>query len=243
MVKRALCLIRQQLVYRRDVFCEGLEQAGYRLVYALNDPRKGDVLVIWNRYGKYHFVATRFERAGATVVVAENGYINGAERYLALAKSHHSGAGQWNVGGPERWDALGIALQPWRTGKEVVVLGQRGIGEPGIAAPRSWAQGLRIGRVRPHPGNKTAVPLEQDLVDASAVVTWSSAAALRALAMGIPVFCAFPEWIGMAASTPLSQFPKHRDVDRLAMFRRLSWAQWTLEEIRSGEAFRCLLRQ
>lgn len=244
-MKRALCLIRPQLVYRRESFCDGLKAAGYKLVHAITDPEPDDVLVIWNRYGEFDATAKRFEKRGAAVVVAENGYLRQSGKWFALAKSHHSGAGEWPVGGPERWDGFGIELQPWREGSELVILGQRGIGEPGIAAPRGWAEATQRrlgGRVRPHPGaHEPAVSLEHDLRKASAVATWHSAAALQALIMGVPVFCGFPRWIGMSAVTPLSEYPNRRTVDRLAMFRRLAWAQWRLEEIRSGEAFRWLL--
>ncbi len=243
-MKRALCLIRHQLVYRREAFCSGLTAAGYRLTNTLPDPGPGDVLVIWNRYGSFHDFAIKFERRGADVVVAENGYIRHGE-YFALAKSHHSGAGTWRAGGNERWDRLGIELQPWRDGGETVILGQRGIGEPGIASPKGWASLMQQqigGRIRLHPGSGDCTPLEADLAKAGRVVTWHSAAALQALIMGIPVFCAFQKWIGMQAATPLAEYPKARKVDRLAMFRRLIWAQWRLDEIRSGEAFKWLLR-
>lgn len=244
-MKRAVSLIRPQLVYRREAFHAGLQAAGYKLESYLAEIRPHDVLVIWNRYGEYDAHAKRFEKAGARVVVAENPYLREG-KWLALAKSHHSGAGSWNVGGPERWDALGIELQPWRSeGKEVLILGQRAIGELGIAAPRGWAETIQKqlgGRVRSHPGTSApAVALEDDLRKAHAVVTWNSSAALRALILGVPVFCAFPQWIGASAATPIDEFPRPRDVDRLAMFRRLIWAQWTIEEIKSGEAFRCLL--
>lgn len=248
-MKRALCLIRSQLVYRRESFCAGLESAGYKVVGAIADPGPDDLLVIWNRYGEFDAVARRFEKFGATVIVAENGYVRESGKWFALAKSHHSGAGKWNVGGPERWDSIGIELQPWRTGSEIVILGQRGIGEPGIAAPRGWAETVQRqigGRIRPHPGNNDpTVPLEHDLRNAKAVVTWHSAAALRALILGVPVFCAFPRWIAASAATPLDRFPDLSNLDnldRLSMFRRLAWAQWRIEEIQTGEAFRCLMR-
>ena len=249
-MKRALCLLRPQLVYRRESFCTGLKAAGYKLVDALRDPGPDDVLVIWNRYFHFDEEAKRFEAAGATVVVVENGYLRESGKWFAMAKGHHSGAGKWNVGGPERWDALRIELRPWREAAgELLILGQRGIGEPGIAAPKGWAESARRimgGRVRPHPGTGSAVPLEDDLRKAWAVATWHSAAAFQALIFGIPVYCAFPKWIGAQAATPIEFFgkrpPKRSDADRLEMFRRLAWAQWTLDEIRSGEAFAWLLR-
>lgn len=59
-----------------------------------------------------------------------------------------------------------------------------------------------------------------------------SGAALQALLWGIPVASEMPDWIGAQDNT---------DAGRLAMFRRLAWAQWTLEEISDGLPFRSLL--
>jgi hypothetical protein len=248
---RALCLIRAALHYRRDAFCRGLQAAGYRLVNSLPDPKQGDVLVIWNRYGHLHAEANRFERCGARAVIAENGYFGKSWRngtWYALAVGHHAGAGKWRVGGPERWDSWGVDLKPWRQGKEPLILGQRGIGEPGIASPARWAEQTqkRIGgRIRAHPGNGAPqTPLLADLATASAVVTWASSAALIALAEGVPVFHEMPRWIGAHGSQPIASYPvaKCDDEERLNMFRRLAWAQWEVAEIESGAAFTHLLQ-
>lgn len=254
-MKRVQCMLRTALTYRRESFCEGFEKAGFKITQHIPDPRKDDILCIWNRYGQYDAEAKRFERAGARVVIVENGYVRETKHgAFALAQNHHSGAGTWNVGGPDRWQSLAIDLRPWHRedqGSEIVIFAQRAIGELGIAAPRLWAEHVQAkigGRIREHPGRllgKQPIPLEEDLRNAAAVVTWHSAAALHALILGIPVYCAFPKWIGMQAAVPFEEYgktpPKRSDADRLAMFERLAWAQWGLDEIRSGEAFKWLL--
>ena len=70
-------------------------------------------------------------------------------------------------------------------------------------------------------------------------MTWGSGAALKALTYGIPCFHGFDRWIGAEGSTPLAEadFNKPQKPDRLAMFRKLIWAMWTVGEIKSGEAF------
>lgn len=247
---RALSLLRAGPVYRADRFTHGLKAAGYQVVTTLSDPQPGDVLVIWNRYTTYDDRAKQFERAGARVLVAENSYLAGAidGKWHALALGHHNGAGTWVDGGPERWDALGVDLRPWRRGNEVLIIAQRGIGEHGIASPRGWAEETQRkigGRIRPHPGKeKPAIPLVDDLANACCVVTWASSAALVALMFGVPVFHAMPKWIGASAGRPLAEWgqePRRDDEARLAMFRRLAWAMWRVEEIESGKAFRHLL--
>lgn len=238
---RALCLIREGLHYRRSAYIDGLKAAGYTLADSIPDPKPSDVLVIWNRYGRFDEEAKRFERSGAKVWVTENGWLgkdwNGGE-WFALSEGHHAGAGKWKERG-DRWDAWGVRLSPWRHGTETVILAQRGIGEPGIASPVGWAENTqrRIGgRIRQHPG-KHQGPIEPDLANAEKVVTWNSGAALKALMCGVPVWHDFPKWIGASAASRIGDPLVRDDEKRLAMFRRLAWAMWTLDEIRTGEPF------
>ena len=248
-MRRALNALSAGPNYRAESFTRGLTAAGLQVVQELQRPGPGDVLLVWNRHGAKDAMARHFEQAGATVLVAENGYLGKVwqgKKWFALARGHHAGAGEWFPGGPERWDSWGAEISPWRDGgREVIVLEQRGIGEPGVASPNGWANHVqaRIGaRIRAHPGAAMpAVSLVDDLKDARCVATWHSGAALHALLMGVPVFYGFPQWIGAGAARPLAEFnkgPAHGD--RLAMFRRLAWAMWTAEEIESGEPIRRL---
>jgi hypothetical protein len=251
---RACLLIRHDPAYRHEAFAAGLRAAGYQVTES-QEPRPGNLLVIWNRYGRYDQLARRYEDAGGTVLVAENGYLGRDWRsghWYALAKNFHNGAGDWKVGGPERWDSWGVEPQPWRDGREIVVLATRHIGPAGVAEPHGWSTAIaeqlrkqthRPVRIRRHPGERPATPLEQDLADAWAVVTWGSGAALKALMMGVPVFYGFPQWIGASAGKRIEEGIAERAMpDRLPMFRRLAWAMWSTDEISTGEPFRCLLR-
>lgn len=247
MSRRALNLLRPGLHRRRDAFDAGLRAAGFALTEALSDPRAGDVLLIWNRYGGFNDQAEIFEAAGATVLVAENcpfgnefqgGSYSLARRHVAL-----TGGEIVVAGGPERWDAWSVDLRPWRdTGGDIVVLEQRGIGHPTVRSPPGWAdraRGITGGRIRRHPGNGTAaVPLREDLRRASGVVTWSSAAAVQALALGVPVWHEHPLFVARGACHPLSAWPcppRRDDEARLLAMRRLAWGIWTIPEIESGE--------
>lgn len=248
-LRRALLSLPDGPKFSREAFVAGVKRIGFEPVLNLEAPRSGDVLLTWNRHGANNARAQAFEAVGAPVVVVENGYFGRqwmGRRWFAMARDHHAGAGRWFEAGPERWDALGVELAPWRDGgSEVVILGQRGIGEPGVASPHGWAERVQVqigGRIRRHPGEGLAVSLADDLKDASCVVTWHSGAALHALLMGAPVFYGFPHWIGAGAARPLEQFqqgPLHGD--RLAVMRRLAWAMATEEEVASGEAIERLL--
>lgn len=179
--------------------------------------------------------------------------------YYALAESWHNGGGRWPAGGPERWERLGIELKPWRTeGEHILVCPNRSFGVPGTMMPPDWAertcrrlqqQTKRPIRLRPHPGNDAPRrPLANDLAGAWAMVMWSSTAGVHALVAGIPVICDAPAWIckdvayeNLSVVEALDNLGDDETRFRRKCFERLAWAQWTVEEIASGEPFRRLL--
>lgn len=250
---RACTLLRDGLHYRKSCFRHGLEMLGYVDKTYVSDPGPDDVLVIWNRSFRGAEDADRFSRGGARIVVAENGLFGKGWRggnWYSLALGSVAGAGgSWYDGGPSRWDSYGIEPAPWRgDGGETVILAQRSIGEDGIKSPPMWEEIQREeygGRIRPHPGRAEGGPsLEDDLKNASRVITWASSAGLQALLVGVPVYYGCPTWAGRSSARPLSEFnryPKRDDAARLALFRHLAWANWTLEEIDEGSALYCLL--
>jgi hypothetical protein len=253
--RRACCLIRQQVHYRRDAFLKGLAAAGYDVRSEIKDPASGDVLLIWNRYGHFAREADRFEAGGATVLVVENGYIRvadseGRQSYAISRGQHHHG-----YAAPDLARLAKLTFAPWReAGDHILVCGQRGIGSLKMASPVGWeetaAYNLRkqTGRkvvVRKHPEARGALPprpLADDLASAHACVVWSSCAGLGALLAGVPVFYAAPDWIGRAAAYPLAD----ADIESPflgARYTALATAlsnQYSIAEITSGQPFRTL---
>lgn len=224
---------------RVDIFRAGLERHGYEVVPGLTQtPGDGDLLCTWNRVGGADAAAKAFEARGLPVLVAENaawGNSFANSHWYSLALNYHNSAGRFPVGGPERWDSLGIELDPWRTEGSTIILPQRGLGHKPVAMPSGWAEAAQRrhgGRVRRHPGTNMCHPLEDDLEGIGKAVTWGSGAAIKCLLLGVPVVSEMPNWIGEQSNT---------DTSRLAMFRSLAWAQWRLDEIRSGEVFDRLL--
>lgn len=244
----ALNRLRPSLHYRREAFDAGLVAAGFDVVDRIDRPQRGDLLLIWNRYSGYHDQACQFERAGGTVLVAENGWLGKHWRCGEWFSLSLGRMGQFNAGGPERWDGWNVDLSPFRSGgEETLIFAQRGIGAPGYRSPDMWAESVRGrigGRIRKHPGMSAPdVSLTDDLARAKQCVTWNSGAALQALTLGVPVWSAGP-WIGSEAARPLAEWgaePKRDDEARLKMFRRLAWGMWTLDEIRTGEPIRRLI--
>lgn len=253
---KAVCLIREQPCYRRDAFVGGLRRAGYTLDTGGQPQAPTDLLVIWNRYGHYAQMADAWERSGGTVLVAENGYCGidaqGRQRY-ALAAHGHNGSGWWPVGAEDRFAALGLEPQPWRTGGEyALVRGQRGIGTPQMASPPAWhvhtgarlrrEQALPV-RVIEHPG-KSAVDANRsyDMRDAAACVIWSSALGVKALLVGVPVWFAAPHWVCEDGARRLADDWKlaaaqRDDAARALALQRMAHAQWAVDELESGEPF------
>ena len=234
---RAWLNLRHVESERAAIFTDGLARLGYEVVRGVTlDPLPGDILVTWNRVGPGEHAARAFEALGLPVLVAENatwGNDFAGQQWLTLARNHHNTAGLFPVGGPERWDALGVELEPWRTEGEAVILAQRGLGSPPTAMPRDWPNTVQ-GRLRVHPGPRAPlIPLRDDLASASKVITWGSSAAVLALTWGIPVESHMPDWIGSQGNT---------DEGRLDTLRTLAWAQWRPDEIASGEPFDRLLR-
>jgi hypothetical protein len=260
---RAFSLIRDRPWYRRQAFELGLKRAGYEVLQ--RHPARGapgDVLLIWNRYGGNHEIAAQFERQGGTVLVAENGYIGqggvppkfdvhpaGPQpgSYYALALGWHNGRGRWPAGGPERLNALGVELNPWRTeGDHILVCPNRSFGVGEQVMHPDWGQRCaerlrkhtkRPVRVRWHPGNDAPKrALSEDLKGAWAVVVWSSSVALHALAGGIPTFIEAP-WQVVKGAGASGSVDDPLVPDRLPAFERMAWAQYTCAEIESGYPF------
>lgn len=250
MKKYANILLHHSAHYRSDLFAQGFKQHGFVPIKSrTHTPTKHDVLLIWNRNPAQEKIAQQYEQAGAKVIVVENGYIG---KTKAIALNHHNGAGKWHVGQENRWSALDIELKPWREdGDFLLVLPQRSIGEKGVAMPRNWLnitlehlkkKTKRPIKVRHHPGkDRDAMPIEDDLEGAWAVITWASGAGIKSIVNGIPVFYQMHNWIGASAATNIIDIENPWIGDRRPMLHRLAWAQWNWDEIKTGEAFKWLL--
>lgn len=246
----ASVLFRIEPRERWAAFEGGLAALGYNVQrHPLDVPHENDVLVLWNRLPLHEHFAERYEKVGASVLIAENGWI-GEDTY-ALCARYHNGAGSWRVGDESRWPSFGIELKPWRkTGDHILVIPQRGMGTVGIAMPRTWradtveALQKRTKReIRVRCPSKRNTPLEPEFENCHAVVTWASGAGVKAIVAGVPVFYEMRDWIGATAASPLCTDLEDPFLgDRKPMLHTLSWAQWKAEEIITGEPFKCVLR-
>ena len=256
-------LIRDAPWYRREAFENGLKAAGHTVTRSQpTRPDASTLLLIWNRYGAIHDLASRVEAAGGTVMVAENGYIgrggtspkfdvhpNGPkpEHYYALSLGYHNDATRIRAGGCTRLIELDLDLKPERQGGDYdLICPNRSFGPPERMMHPDWAKrtaaalSSRPTRIRSHPGNNAPTrTLAEDLRYAASVYIWSSSCGVHALVDGVPVVCAAPFWI-CAWLHPRDHLTY--DEMRWHLLIRMSWAQWTLREIESGEPFHHLLK-
>jgi hypothetical protein len=254
-VRRAFVKFQLSPHYQREAFEAGLSAVGFEIVpSALEVPLPGDLLVLWNRYLRDEREARRYEAAGATLLIVENAYLAPdvkPQTTFAIARGHHNGAGKWHIGNSERLINWPISRGWRKDGNHVLIIPQRGLGEDGVKMPSRWADHAHADlkaitkrpiKLRPHPGVRPHPPMDDDLKDCWACVTWGSGGALKAICAGVPVFHQFPKWIGAPAAARfiLTDIEEPYLGDRGLMLHRLSWAQWTLDEVTKGEPFKWL---
>jgi hypothetical protein len=177
---------------------------------------------------------------GATWYYGDHGYFNRGEYYRITRNAfQHDGCG----------DAAPLAgAQPWRRdGRHVLVCPP----DDKIAVlmgfdEHVWLQDV-LDRLRNNSDRPVKIrtrdheyqrPLERDLDDAWALVTWGSNAAVEALMYGVPVFCTGDcASSRMGRSDPINiEYPYYPD-DRDEWAGVLAANQWTLDEIASGIAW------
>ena len=171
--------------------------------------RQYDAHLVYSRM--YNFadrVIAKCRHLGKPVLVIDSGYIRRGEYYAVGLGGINAEADFKNAGSPpDRFNALGVEIKPWREGGEYVLLcGQRRIDITLPCPPQEWAivmrdvvrsvTGLPI-LYRPYPSEPAcharidgALPsrgsLEDDLADAALLVTHTSNVVINALLDGIP---------------------------------------------------------
>lgn len=188
-------------------------------------------------------------------VYADLGYWQ-RDQYYRLAVGSWSPDGYVRAGLPAaRLEGLGVQVQPWKSGSEIVVAGSspKAAADHGLgymawerrAVKALTAKGLRV-VYRPKPGDPAAQPIEgagydtrplaEALEAAAGWVTHHSNSAIDALVAGVPVHCE----IGAAAafSVPLEQIGQAPRLEGREQFLAdVAWLQWNLDEMRRGDAW------
>lgn len=154
----------------------------------------------------------------------------------------------------ERVARLGVTLAPWRReGRHVLVaLPGPSFGRAwGLDMP-AWVEGAPGGlslleRVQAATDRPVVVrrkdsttPLAEDLDGAWAVVTHSSNVAVDAVLAGVPVVCEPSSPTAPLGNLGLGHLERPHLAERAPWLASLLRQQWTLEEMRSGEAWQAL---
>lgn len=202
------------------------------------------------------------------VVVLETGYINrgdGENHHYAAGFNGLNGRADFrNRDMPsDRAEKLGVELKQYRSGSKVVLCGQVPWDasvdhsdhpqwlEASIERLKAYTQREIV--FRPHPLARghypnfavpmSTVPFQEDLKDAHAVVTFNSNSGVEALIDGVPVFAGdHGSMCWELANKSLIQIDVPNRPSREQWLNELCYAQWTMNEMKSGECWRHLTR-
>lgn len=204
-----------------------------------------DVVVGWNHCPIEHPRTLLLEAGYVNGDMAD--YTEGRLRFISTSwnQLHGKSDGFTRPRPSDRWDALNIDMKPWRTEGEYALIMDQHPGDSMSPPENHWreiAESLQSRiqvHVRPHPlidTNKQRSSLLDELVMASCAVTWSSTAAIESVINGVPTI-AFSEYCIAypVCSHDLSQSLYVGERDQWAY--DLAYRQWTLDELRSGEAW------
>lgn len=197
----------------------------------------------------------RHQKENKPCIVIDSGYVK-RDKYFMVGLNGLNGRANFKNGScpSDRWRALDIELKPYRDdGEHILVCGQI----PWDASVQDFdhpqwcldvmedlrARTKRPIRFRPHPliATHPLPPLERDLQDAFAVVTFSSNTAVDAIISGIPAFAmdkGSMAW--MVANRDFIYLDKPLLAPREPWAFNLAYAQWNLEEMREGKPWRHL---
>jgi hypothetical protein len=254
---------------------EGIHSLGHKVtfrnqnVYRAGEVEPGDVAVIMGLHGGGWYILQDQRKRGAPVLVIDYGYVKrgtamggsniSLDRYYSISLNGLNGRSD-PLPSPmpsDRWDSLGLPLQPWR-GQEkfVLVCGQKtNDAAIGDLNPRLWAAQTieqvqmytrKTVMFRPHPEDPSqrrpiGVPHSthetfiEALADVHAVVAYNSNALVEATIAGVPTFA-----LGEGSMVQGVTNTELRDLDKPLAFAReqwaydLAWRQYTVEEFRSG---------
>lgn len=192
-------------------------------------------------------------RSGREYFYADNSHFDACrQRFFRVTKNRlqHSGVGKTTG---KRFAQLRIPILPWRKGgREILICPQsQAFMEHVVGAGHDWVPQTitaikaitdRPIRIRTWNRDKrdASVSFQSDLADVHCLVTWSSAAAVNAILLGVPVVC-----LGQCAAEPMST-PLANIDDPLRPEGREQWAsvladnEWTMNELRDGTAWKHL---
>ena len=260
--EKAICIALSEGAARHGDKIEGRPRSTYK---GPVDMKADGAIAFGVKTGREFF--DRHLKRGQSTLLIDKGYVARASHYRIVADgTAETWFGLDNMP-DDRWKALGIELrQRKRHGADrpIIIAGSSAKYHrfAGIKEPNAWAKKIvkdihksepeRKIIYRPKPSwheaqdikgahfSRAPQKLEEILPGAEYLITHGSAAAADAIIEGVRAIC-----LGDSIARPVScheivrskavKFPAEKD--RRAWAARLAYCQWTLEEMRSGEAW------
>lgn len=249
-------------VEHQEAFAEGLSKIGIQSVLAYETfSTKTNFAACWGwRKGK------ELRDKGHNVVVMERGYIGDRFKYTSLGWNGLNGYAtfpNYPDDGGDRFRSHGGIIKPWKKhGEYILILGQvkgdaslqnKDISQwyRNIAKQAYEIYGLPV-YFRPHPesirrGGYTHVSgienkagtLEDALSGALFTIAYNSNSCLDSILSGVPCFAG--DKGTMAWGLCMDDIGSLEYPEREKIAHSISWTQWTLDEIRTGEPIRKLM--
>ena len=190
----------------------------------------------------------------------DHGYLGGSEDFWRVTKNEviHSGRGQYPT---DRLQQFNLKFEPWRKTGKYIVLSPPSAPQRKFLEIENWLENTILS-IRKHTDKEIilsrkplkhkngkpkklealpeiakslrVIPFGEAVHDAWTVITDHSRVMNDALCLGVPIICTNRNrQIGSIESIESPEY-----IDREEFFAALSYNQWTLEEIRSGQAWR-----
>lgn len=185
---------------------------------------------------------------GRTWYYGDHAYF-GRGRFYRCTRNAMQHGGREGDADPQRFLSFGIPVKPWRkSGSHIVLcpnsesfLSRYGVPnwvDETVAALKAVTDRKIVLRWKARADRH---PLAADLVDAWAVVTFTSNSAVEAVLAGVPAVCTAPCAGAAMSGTNLHEIEAPVMPDgRLAWAARLANNQWTLEEMAAGRLWRAI---
>jgi len=226
----------------------GFQSLGWRTAlrsgihYSAGETENFDLIVVDGTKGNRRALVDDYAAKGIRALIIDHGHFRDVPGYWQLS------IGALNripslACPPDRFKALGLSVKTSggnAKGYTLIAAQRPHDASHGLSANgyRAWLS-AQDGKVRPHPLESAPDnSLADDLAGAKLVRTLCSTTGLDALLAGVPAVAELPDravWGELSGETLPSM------ADRLAMFSRIAYAQWTLDEIASGEAIQFTL--
>lgn len=210
----------------------GLERAGIPCMITDSRARRGGTPILLGTT-----LWRGVEQDGGDYLLVDRCQYGDTRHWVSLGWNGRGYRARWPENrDPSRWEAYGVPLEPWRTGKRVILCGQVGAYSPDWFSEEGWYSAVsdHCTHFRPHPmgDNPTGLPTATDFSDCKVAVVLNSSIAVQAIMAGIPV-------VTMDAGSMAWPITGHtiddiRTPDREEWCHWLAWCQWSHDEIEEG---------